>query len=1177
MLRLKYIEMYGFKSFAEKTRLNFDRDFVAVVGPNGSGKSNISDAVRWVLGEMSAKTLRGEKMEDVIFAGTSKKKAMNMAMVTLALDNSESDIDLPYEEVHISRKVFRSGESQYFINKNKVRRKDVRELFFDTGIGQEGYSLIGQGRIEDILSSQSEDRRRIFDEAAGIAKYKYKKDEAQRRLDKTEENLEIFTTDLRGKIQEEKILKKQAENARKGLELSRELEVNELSLLKNDLDKIVRDDGDLSGEKERLEADFKEQTELLNRANELLAPYNSKLNDMVTRKSQLETDREKIRTGIQKAEKDLSVKNEQVFFYKKDLERLEKSYSDREAEIEKLTIDKKLAEDNLESNKKSLNDLKEKLNALSRIEDNDQITNDLSNLSAEKDKLNEALNFLEFEKTRTIKADQALLAHQDETRKEREIKARELQDFKSKFDSLTTDQEKIVKDIEKYNQSKEDNKLEAQAVNDKISEIESGRRDKERKSAEVSSELKFLQSLLESHEGYNRPVKELLKIADRDGNIGSRMLGSLADMIRVKPGYEKAVDVALGGALQNIVVRNKDDAKFLINLIKSKNIGRITFLPLDSIEGSRPVQVKEKEVICSAVEALEYDDKLSPIVDHFLANTVLVEDLNSAVRLSDKSIRSVRIVSLDGDVINSWGSMVGGSISRRREASLLNRKTRIKDLEKDLTSINEQLIKLESLRKDELASLAALVRENEDYDKKISEARIDLDQNKDGLAELSVSINMAQELIRNLDITLARKSAYSQDEFDEKKKLLEDKIKANDKKHLEFVKKLEAGKLEAGRRDKERSIIAERISYIERDLNLAENTYNELSEQLDQSKITQDQESREKEDLVKKIGENEEFIKDAEARLKNGQVEIKNLELAAGKLESDEGALRKKLEKQLNIKEKSSALKSELENQIYRINLKIERERERRGELIDNYLSQYDISMEELDFKLEKLDPIKTTRSKVIEIKQELSAIGFFNYDSIEEYEKLSEEMDFLRKQIGDLRSSKEDILEMIEDLDKTMESLFQDSFKKINQEYNRIFKILFNGGHARLTLDSEDILSAGIDIEAQPPGKKLESLALLSGGERSMTALALLFAIFSIHPTPFCILDEIDASLDEANIGRYVNYLQTLTESTQFIIITHRKTTMELADTLYGITMEEGTSKAIFLEIEELEESLIN
>ncbi len=1176
MLRLKYIEMYGFKSFAEKTRLNFDRDFVAVVGPNGSGKSNISDAVRWVLGEMSAKTLRGDKMEDVIFAGTSQKKAMNMSMVTLALDNSEGDIDLPYEEVHISRKVFRSGESQYFINKNKVRRKDVRELFFDTGIGQEGYSLIGQGRIEDILSSQSEDRRKIFDEAAGIAKYKYKKDEAQRRLDKTEENLEIFTTDLRGKVQEEKILKRQAENARKGLELSRALEINELSLLKNDLDKIRESDLDLSGEKERLEADLKEQSDLLDRANELLAPYNSKLEDMVNRKRELIGERERIRNRIQKAEKDLSVKKEQVFFYRKDLERLEKSCKDRKADIDKLRNEKTKAEESLETNKKSLDDLREKFQALSQIEDSEQINNELDDLVKEKERLNEALNFLEFEKDRTLKADQALLARQNETRKERDAKTGEVEAYKSEFDSLDSDTEKVLKTIEKYNQAKEENKEEAGSLNEKISGIDKDQRDKERQSAQVSSELRLLQSLLESHEGYNRPVKELLKIADKDRNIGGRMLGSLADMINVKQGYEKAIDVALGGALQNIVVRNKDDAKFLIKLIKSKNIGRITFLPLDSIEGSKPVRLNEKEVICSAVDALEYDDKLSPIVEHFLANTLIVEDLDKAVKLSDKKTRPVRIVSLDGDVINSWGSMVGGSISRRRDASLINRKTRIKELEKSLALIEDQINQLETGRKECLDRLKKLVLDNEDYDKKIDLARKSLDENKDRLAELSLSISMGQEFIRNLDLTLAQKVAYSPEEFSEKKEGLEKKIKDNDEKQLELIKKLEAGKLEAGRRDKERSIIEERISYAQRDLNLTENTFNEISEQLDQTLITYDQDNREKNDLVGKIGENEKFIEEAEATLEKGKLEIKNLEQASGQLETDESSLRQKLEKQLTIKEKSSALKGELENQLYRINLKIDRDRERKGELIDNYLSQYDISMEELDFKLEKLEPIKTSRSKVIEIKQDLSAIGFFNYESIEEYEKLSEEMDFLRKQIGDLRSSKEDILEMIEDLDRTMESLFQDSFKKINKEYNRIFKILFDGGHARLTLDSEDILSAGIDIEAQPPGKKLESLALLSGGERSMTALALLFAIFSIHPTPFCILDEIDASLDEANIGRYVNYLQTLTESTQFIIITHRKTTMELADTLYGITMEEGTSKAIYLEVDELEESLI-
>lgn len=1172
MPRLKYLDLYGFKSFAEKTRLVFEEDFVAIVGPNGSGKSNLSDAVRWVLGELSPKSVRGEKMEDVIFAGTAQKKAMNMAQVTLTFDNRDGGIDLPYEEVSVSRKIYRSGESHYLINKNPVRRKDVRSLFFDTGIGKEGYSLIGQGRIEELLSSQSEDRRAIFDEAAGIAGFKFKKQEALSRLEKTERDLESVQLDLKGKSQECRLLKKQADNARRGMELTKALDQHELSLLKVGLDRAKAEQKKLEADQERLEDFLREAKGRLLRAEEALAPYQTSIQSGQAQAGAIEKEDRQLEQEVNALVQELSIRREQIRFFEQDRVRIEKDQAQRAERLTDLEQTLQQATQTEKQVQERVKELEAQQESLRKKEPLSQARRELQTAEEAVDRIKERLSFLDFDRNRAEATDRslrsaqekkqeewkALLAEQDMLREESQVGEKALKELQR---TLERDQ------AEKENQQKRIKELEEAAR--KLRDQRLALREKQ---VGLSSRRQVVQSLMDHFEGYQRSVQALLKLGEKDPAIKAHFLGPLADLITVKPGFERAIDVALGGALQNIVVKSQEDARFLIELLKKRELGRITFLPLDQIRSSEPVQLKDPEVIANGVDTLIYEDQLAPVVEHFLGQTVIAEKLDSAIHLSRKRRAGVRIVTLEGEILHAWGAMIGGRINRPNAASLLNRDQQVKELDKAIQASKQEqsqiaslLLKKEQDRKETEEAL-------EELEGRLSQNRVALQKHQVQQGEQKAQMRLLEEKLTQVQAFLDQKGSFSKEDYEkERKRLLAEQTEAVDA--LNHCREAWAQEQKIQQEcEKNQALVADRLAYAKREQVVSENQLADLQERLDQAKKDQEADQSEWTQLGQNLKENQDFIDQGVRSLDEKKKRQEVLHNSRQRLKEERTKLEGAIARELKQKEAALADTNEGEKELYRTQTQLEQVKNRQADLREQYRSSYDLSLEAVEERLRHLVVVESSREKVNEIRKALSQIGFFNYESIDAYEQLAEEVHFLQEQMGDLRKSKEDIHAMIAHLDETMEDQFDRTFQQIKTEYNRIFKILFDGGEASLRLDCDDLLSAGIEIQAKPPGKKLTSLALLSGGERSMTALALMFAIFSIHPAPFCFLDEIDASLDEANITRYVRFLKTLTQQTQFIVITHRKTTMEPADMLYGVTMEKGVTRMVALHLDQLE-----
>ncbi|MDD7542746.1 MAG: chromosome segregation protein SMC [Peptoniphilaceae bacterium] len=1169
-MRLKSLELYGFKSFAEKVKLTFHENFEAIVGPNGSGKSNISDAIRWVLGEQSAKALRGEKMEDVIFSGTEKKSQMNLAQVTITFDNSDGAIPLPYEEVSVSRKVYRSGESQYLINHQIVRRKDVHELFLDTGVGKDGYSMIGQGRIEDILSSRSEDRRAIFEEAAGISKLKYKKTEAERRLDRTSSHLDKVLGDFHLKEQELRILKKQADNARLGYKLTQELEQHELSLLQAQLDQVEEKIRRNQADTRKLQADrdacFSENMQI----EEALAPFRQSMDSYDAEHDRLQGVIRSLELRLQQEESDQAIRNQEQSFRSREMERIAEESAVRSEQIRKLRVEEEALKKEKSEIERKLHSLVEKLSG-----DTDEGSEPFEELEK---KLHEArktqtdltakLSILEFERHSQEEADRHLAEEQKQKGAELQILVQELRSETEWIAERKEALKNAADQLEDTQTQLRRNEEQRAVLEKKIEEISLADRKQEAEQARVFSEQRVVQSLIDHYEGYSKSVQQLLRLGDQEPAIRAKFRGTLADLIHVKSPYETAIDVVLGGSLQNIVVDTEKDARDLIQLLKERRLGRITFLPIEKIRGMKPVVSHAPQELINACDALEFEEELRGIVEHFLARTTIVQNIDDAIALSHRSGFSNRIVSLEGDILSSWGSMVGGSVSKRSSASLLNREKQLEDFRETLRALEEK----RKLHAEALVRLGekkeALAADFSRHQGTVEHLRNTISAGREELALRESKLEMRRAKLSELETFLSQAAQYSEESYQSRKTDLQRQKKSLEEQIGTLTAQLESIRKKTQESDKQKALLRSEKEYAQRDLLLSENRISDLQERLENltQKEKSDQEvlvSLKKQNDVSRA-QNEQSIQDRE---KQSKAKIQFAEQLQ-KLEEGHHDIAQRVEKQLKRQNELKDLIGDADNQMYRLNFEMETLKNKKADLRETYREQYDLSLEDVENRLSKLAPVETTRAKVSSIKQQLSQIGYFNFDSIEEYEVLAEEVDFLKKQMEDLTKSKSDIEELIGNLDHTMRETFEAGFQQINEQYNRIFRILFGGGHARLSLDGGDLLSAGIEIEAQPPGKKLQSLALLSGGERSMTALALLFAIFAIHPTPFCILDEIDASLDEANIGRYVNFLQTLTDTTQFLVITHRKTTMELAQTLYGVTMEKGVTKVVALKL---------
>lgn len=1169
-MRLKSIEINGFKSFADKIKLDFETNITAIIGPNGSGKSNVADAVRWVLGEQSAKTLRGSKMEDVIFSGTDNKIKKNYSTVSITFDNSDNVIPIDFKEVTISRKLYRTGESDYFINKSNVRLKEVRELFLDTGVGREGYSIIGQGRIEEIINGKSEDRRAIFEEASGISKIKYQKNESQKKLFKAKDNLTRLRDII---IQNENrygFLKGQSTKAKKGIALLENIEKAEFSISYKDYNNLNSNFNkysenleinkeelfDINKEFENVKLKISPLKEELNNITNVIEKdsaeldrINNKKNNITNKKNVLIERNKFIRLNN---EQSLKLKQEYIDNLEKinlEISEQEKKFSEKNSILKNYIDDKNKVKNELSKNKELLSS---KVQILDKFFlEKEEIENKISDLETEK-RANEII-------TDSIK--------------------KKIEENTEEVTKLNIEKENIEKKLSENNSLLESNNQKVQNIDltiyekrQLISELEKELISLNNQVSNINNEINYknkeiimLKNYIRNYEGYGKSVQDLFKLCDRETELKSMICGTLGELISVEEKYKKAIDTVLSSNLQGIVVHNDLEAKKIIEKIKANKIGRLNFFPISKILLKKErSNIIDSDILSFANDVITCDNDYRNIVDYFLANTVICENMDIAIKLSNKFKNKFRIITLDGDVINSWGSISGGYKSSKNSFSIIGRKqqlakalsdienletslknniNRIFEVKTDLQSNKENLDNLKSEKEDvklKIDSLQKLIYLNEFDVRKISEKIDEIDNYKEN--HQGFTSDKEKELIL----------------YKEKSILIDDEI---NKYNLE-INGLKNLILEF---EKNEIIVINNLDSIERDINILDNSKNILLENKNSNES--------------KLKLKESELIESELQLKNNLAEIELIEQLNAKLNiktdeltnsiSKNADLRKKLildneeisKRYSELSEKSLTLEKEIEKNGLRIsNLK-----EQFSNLINRLCDEYSLTLEDCERKMELYKNEQFTKEELKRLKENLRELGSFSYDSIEEFEKVKNELEFQKKQEIDLQNSIEDINKIILKLENTMKKTFINEFKTINENFSNIFKILFNGGEARLELDSEDILNCGIDIIAKPVGKKMQTLSLMSGGEKSLTAVALLFAIFETKPSPFCILDEVDAALDDSNILRYVEYLKNYLTETQFIMITHRKPTMEMADMIYGVTMEQkGVSKIV-------------
>ncbi|NLX61284.1 MAG: chromosome segregation protein SMC [Tissierellia bacterium] len=1182
-MHLKKIFIQGFKSFADKTEIEFKDGITAIVGPNGCGKSNVADAIRWVLGEQSVRTLRGSKMEDVIFSGTDKRRALGYAEVTIVFDNSDEKVPVEFQEVAITRRMFRSGESEYYINKNPCRLKDVRELLMDTGIGKDGYSVIGQGRIDEILSTKPEDRRHIFEEAAGIVKYKSKKMEAEKKLEKTDNNL-IRIEDIIGELEiQYENLKEQSEKAQKYMELSNKVKEIEINLM---LRKIEELQGQISKCMEEKEV-VQRQIDQLEAQREKVEEESNLLRKVMDSKGlnieKLQKDKENIMFEINNNKNRLTILEEKKKYYLKDVERLAKEIEELKLKYNKLKEDKKLLSSTTSLSKEELENFKEdyrlKSENLERLSENirkrekeinlekDRVITLYNTIADKKSKLNSISSFRDniIKRISQIEKEIATLCEkkkqEQKTIKEMEIiesnKKEEIVAINKALVNLKLEEEKYKEKLDNLYKLINENKITLQG---KI------------------TNYNLLTNMEEDYEGYYKSVKNLMLAYKKDKTLKDRLIGVVADLIKVDTKYEKAVEVALGGSLQNVVTKDEDDAKFIISYLRQRKLGRVTFLPLSTIK-AKAINISHKDrevysIIGLASELVQYDSIYKDIIEYLLGRTIVVENIDYATKVAKGFNYSYKIVTLEGDVVNPGGSITGGSMPKVN--NLLNRKHRINKIKREINELTQ-------------------VQSNLEKEKAFVKSKID---------EYMNWIKEKENILQGINIEIIKIENEINKHSDE--------LKRNEEMVLKYNEEINRLKIELRSIDEEEKHINEEISTLSAKREALEKEIVKSMEVFEERKKTLEEVKKEVTDaqikiniLENKMANTEEKIINAELELKNindtienkkkeREINLVNIDRVSAEIlqvnEEIEKLLSKNEEKNSKLtllkEEKDSLLKDYyliqnklkdvldnikvLENKKNHYSIKEAKYSTQLDNIFNKLEEEYNLTYDEaIEYKFE-IENLKEAEDLVKNLKEEIKDLGTVYLDAIEEFRQVKERLEFLRKQHGDLLTAKEDLNKVIFDMEGKMKKQFIEKFKIINENFDVIFKKLFDGGTASIELvDEEDILNCGIEIKAQPPGKKLQNLDLLSGGERSLTAVALLFAVQKVKPSPFCVLDEIDAALDESNISKYTSYLMELAENTQFIIITHRKKTMEIADALYGVTMEEeGISKIVSVKL---------
>ena len=1165
-IRLESVELKGFKSFANRTKIKFDNQITAVVGPNGSGKSNIADAIKWVLGEQSVKSLRGKKMDDVIFQGADDKKPMNMAEVNLSFNNKDRALSSDYDLVKISRRIFRNGDNEYRLNGKRVRLKDIKELFLDTGIGKEGYSVIGQGRIDEILNSSNQERRNIFEEASGIATHKYRREESLKKLSKVDEDLEIIQREWDYKNKDKNKLEIEAKNFEKYTEIESLLNEKAYLFYANKSKSLNEKNKDLIEQIEILKNNQEEKTREFDKVNESLLPIAENIRDLENKYKNLDQrilDNEK---NIDKYTNKINLDRQRLAYNKKDLERNNNDFKSYDEKFKNYELSLKNQKEKLENTKNVIKNLEEKNRNLSEKKDESidllsSIQKEIERLKKEGEDLNKLIYDYDIDqKTRTILEKQRFENNKIINEKIQELNS-DLSNISKDLNELGKEKENLSKDIEEKNTNLE--KIKEKILNEinKKDDLEKAINQNKLSCKEEISNYKIQKSLMERNEGYFYSVSDFLK-KTKNTEIEKLYINTLANLITVKSGYEEIIENLIGQGLQNIVTWSKKDTREIINFVNKNKLGRITFLPLDSIKQNKKARVEEKEVIAMAYDLVSYDSKLESIINHFLSNTVVVKNIDDAVSLSNK-IKGYRIISLNLDLINTWGSMVAGvNKARKSNINILNRNKKINEIKSRINKLrnerndllenyNSLNIKLEENQRLRQTKEDELVEANENlidirsiFDKKNYQKQ-SLIQRIDELKE-SLNESKEEENFKDIEkIKLKLSNVKKEDEILKKKSIENSKL-INDLSNEIFKNK---NSIEINTRDL--NILENRISEDENSLlNLKQNIeFNQkMKKSLEESLINLEKEISACEN---KVVDTKEKVKEYEKNKIKISMEIDEKKNSNHKLLS----LSKNIENELN----------EYSMKIVKFNYKLEAISKDLKNLEDEIRPFISKSLEDLKEKIYENSSKQIKKEELFNLQKKLTQIGFFDENSKEDFEKAYKEFEFLDKQKIDLEKSKKDIEKMIKKLEEDMKDEFIKNFNIIDEKFQRIFKELFMGGKAKLSLDSNELLDAGIDISACPPGKSTKNISLLSGGEKSLTAVALLFAIFETNPAPFSLLDEIDAAMDESNIKRYIDYLKSLSDKTQFIMITHRQTTMQLAEKIHGVTIGDGGISKIY------------
>ncbi len=1179
-MRLTKLEINGFKSFAKKTEIDFQNGITAIIGPNGSGKSNIADAVRWVLGEQSAKVLRGTRMEDVIFNGTEQRKPQAFCEVTLTFDNSDGLLPTEFTEVSVTRRIYRSGESEYLLNRTSCRLKDIAALFRDTGIGKEGYSIIGQGKVEEILSSKSGARRAAFEEAAGISKYRVRKVEAENKLEDTKKNLIRLTDILEELGRQLGPLESESLAAREFLRLRDELKEIEVNLFLYQYDKLTERIENLKAGLAQFDEELQSQEALFGALSGECADKEEKERAVSNAISALQNELLRLSSGVESRTGDAKVLSERIENALRERERLENYVRENSERLNLYTNNLSTLAQSMEQNRGRFQEAEEELmeTEAELAQCNAQIEEKQTLLDNQKNSIIEAMNRLAdakslisrfeaiqgsiLERVASVDEEEASLLEKDKKLDAEAQEARRaFSEQKEKRDAL---------DVAHKNAITACNELNAQlrSLNEEM------RRMEQALEAE-KSRVKVLSEMKRAHEGYYASVKNVLRDSERDIELKKRIEGVVAELLRVPEQYETAVEMTLGSALQNIVTPTEQDAKYVIEYLRKKEYGRATFLPVAAMRG-RLLNEQERKAchvdgfLGVASELLGYDERYRGIFENLLGRTVIVRDLDAGIAINRAAHGAFRIATLRGDIINPGGSMTGGS-TQKREFSLVGREREIEELTGRIASFDKRVEEKNMAMELAKSQLEEKNDQMQELLKKLHEQDVELAAQKE---KLDIVLKYVQQNLDAIERARLERSQLLDNLEDIKNQCREaetaqENLEQGNVATREDVK-LTQEALNAARA--KQALVSERVTQqkvsrmsLEKEYTAAQSEYKRLSQEADELKIAMAKNRQASEQLMAQMKELGAQRSTLDTRI---DAERKDLDALTEQLHAQEEEREKHLKALDEARERREKLNGELNDlreRHHKAELNQSKAEMELKALQDRIWEDYELTYENA-LPMRRQIAVTSSHIRVDELKKEIRALGDVNVKSIEDYKVVKERHEQLNIQCEDLLKAEADLQVLIADLVETMAAEFKKQFLLIQENFGIVFSELFGGGKAELVLaDENDVLNCDIEIIAQPPGKKLQLLTLLSGGERALTAIALLFAILKLKPTAFCILDEIESSLDEANVSNFAEYVRNYSDDTQFILITHRKGSMEVCDTLYGVAMEEkGVSRVV-------------